>query len=160
MAGGGLGEERPQPAVGVVTEVRRHGRVGVEAVDIDGDAPVLAERDPGDAHQRLGDHPLGRRATGQGGDRREVVLAQGEGGGVVDRAMGQAADAGGGAGPQDAAPCPGRLASLVWIHATNLLSPGFTARSTPRHSPRTGRTTTTRWLADTLVDKSSARADR
>ena len=99
------GEERPDAGEGVVGEVGDDGAVGIEGVDVDGDAAVLAERDAVDADHGLGDHPLGRRATGQRRDRRDVVLPEGERGGVVDRAMGEAADAGGDAGPQALAEC-------------------------------------------------------
>ena len=70
-------------------------RVRVDGGDVDGDAAVLPERDAGQPDDRLGDHPLGRGASRQRRDGRQVVLAQREGGRVVGGAVGQAAHAGG-----------------------------------------------------------------
>ena len=71
------------------------GANGSIARRVDGEAAVLDDADAGDADERLGDHALGRRAPRQRRDRRDVVLREGEAGGLPRRAVGQAADAGG-----------------------------------------------------------------
>ena len=56
--------------------------VDVHRARIDREAAVLAGRDPVDADDRLGDHALGGVLPGQRRDRGDVVLGEGESGGV------------------------------------------------------------------------------
>ena len=83
-----------------MAEVGDDRGVGIEGVDVDGDAPVLAERSPVDADDRLGDHRPRPANGGEGRDRRHVVLAEGEAAASCTGPVGQAADAGGGTGAQ------------------------------------------------------------
>ncbi len=80
-------------------EVRRadvgdHGGVDIDRTRVDGEAAVLTRRHAVDAHDRLGDHALGRAAPRQRWDRRDVVLGEREPGRLPGGTMRQRADAG------------------------------------------------------------------
>ena len=105
--------------------------------------------------------PSAGERRGQRRDRRQLVLAQGERGGVVHRPVGQAADARGGAGAQGIAErrwhghvgSANRVVAACrcgrWLDRHHALLSrddpavhrGPVDRSTPRHSPGTGRVT-------------------
>ncbi len=92
---GGDFQKRAEPDEVVTPQVGDDRRRCVEPGDVDSDRAVLAERDTCDTDQCLGDRRLGRRPSGQAGDRRNVVRRQGELDGLNRVAVRQAADPGG-----------------------------------------------------------------